>query len=354
MIRARHLALVSILVAGCTGDDGPGGEEVGDTSESGTGESESESGTDTTAEGESESETGEAPLLDDYPLVGDELFPEGVTFDPDTRRFVFGSLTGNQIGYVEADGSQGVLVSAPDPAHQTIGLDIDGERRRLWACSRIAESETGDEILVFDLDSGELVERLPLAAAAEGGRCNDVTVDPATGAAYATDSTGARVYAVTSVAPEGLELLSTDPLLEPETPSLGLNGLAVTPDGERLIVAKYVPARLVSLSLSDPSDIVEVALSGDAFEGEDALSGADGIEFVGERLYVVFNARLFAVEFADASWASATVSEVGAGLPSGLTTATEAEGGLYVITGQVRALLLGTPPTLPFRILRAN
>jgi sugar lactone lactonase YvrE len=133
---------------------------------------------------------------------------------------------------------------------------------------------------------------------------------------------------------------------------LGLNGLAATPDGTYLVLAKFLPATLYRIAFADPTDIVTIELSGDAFVGDGPTSGADGIVFSGDALYVTFAEHVKRVDL-EADFAAGTVTDLevpGAG--NGLSTSTDANGSVFAVKSEVTAFVLGQEPELPFQILR--
>jgi hypothetical protein len=82
------------------------------------------------------------------------------------------------------------------------------------------------------------------------------------------------------------------------------------------------------------------------------FTGADGIIFVGNALYVVHNGGVQQVTFTARDYSRGTVKSVIAP-ESGLTTATVADDKLYVIKAEVvRAMHMQLPPDLPFKIYR--
>ena len=117
-------------------------------------------------------------------------------------------------------------------------------------------------------------------------------------------------------------------------------------------VAKFASPRLFRIQLAAPTDLVEIALAGDEFAGGSALAGADGLVFLEQDLFVVFDDVIKRVDLADGA-ASGQVSTLSVpGVDGGLSTATVAEQQLYVVKSEVQAFVLGGEPDLPFRIVR--
>ena len=334
-MRRLPLFCIGIHLFTACGDDGM--VEGGASTEAGTDGGDASSDT-----------TGAGGLLEVYDLEGDALFPEGIAFDPVGQAFFVGSLEDGSIHRISAEGTQGLFSAGLAGNWSTAGLAVDADARRLWACSSEVDQRTA-AIWVFNLATGDLEEIFELTDHAEGAGCNDVALD-ASGVAFVSDPPLGSIHRIE--AGGAAEVWATDETFAPEVGPLGLNGLAVTPDGSHLIVAKFLPARLFRISLADPSNFVQVELSGDPFVGGAPTAGADGIAFNGDALWVTFADDVKRVDF-DATWASGTVTAFpvpGAG--NGLSTAAEANGVIYVVKSEVTAWVLGREPDLPFQIIR--
>jgi sugar lactone lactonase YvrE len=315
------LAMGMALLAPACGDDdpAPSGPGAGGGIDAGGG-----------AGGSSSQPT--QPLLDEYVLSSDDSVPEGVTFDPVERAFYVGSLAGRGLTKIEADGSESSF--GPSDIGTTVGLKVDAANRRLWACG-------GNRLLALALEDGELLATFPLDAASPGAGCNDVTVD-SSGRAYATDSNQPNIYSV-AIEDAAATIFATDPLFE--ATFLGLNGIEVTEDGEVLFAVMFAAGRLLRISMSDPSEVSEVELSGGAFGGPDGLVVLDGA------VYAVSNSDVKKVTFADGDLRAGTVTS--APYPEGgLSTGTAAEGSLYAVKSETVAFITGGDLNLPFKIVR--
>jgi hypothetical protein len=363
----RSLLACSLLLVAC-GDDGPGEDPSTSTGEApgssttavdptaAVGSSSDGSGT-TVAVDESTGTTGEPcpvaepgtdrPLLDGYDLDGDDLYPEGIAFDPQTRAFYVGSLERGTVTRVDADGTQSLLAEPAQVGWSTVGMKVDPAARRLFACATAPEADGTDELWIYDLDGCGLVEQIDLTEAAEGARCNDLALAP-DGAALVTDPGQGNVY---RVVPGGAPTIwATDPLFEPEGPlPFGLNGIAITPDEAFVVAVNLTAQRLVRIDLADPTSVVEITLTGDPLpQGGDGLVFAEGEDV----LYVMLDTEVLRVALADAySTGDVTTLTVPA-LPSGITTATVAEGEVYLTEGAAVARTFDQPPDLPFQIVR--
>lgn len=148
------------------------------------------------------------------------------------------------------------------------------------------------------------------------------------------------------------------PTVDADGAHSGMNGIAVTPDNRWLIVARGTPSQLLRISLTNPSDVRVIALSGDTFglmslNGASVPMGPDGIVFSCGELYVVFGAGVQRVRFHDRNFSRGSVRT--SSTPAlGLSTATQAFGEVYVIDSEIHVLspALGLPVVLPHSILR--
>lgn len=350
------LALLLVPAAGC-GDDGGAAsgtdaaastDAVSTEGTAGTGSTSSDptdattSGADTTG---ADTTGADTPLQDEYLLEGDDMFPEGVAFDPTARAFFVGSLTEAGITRVDADGTQSVFVPSGPAMLSCAGMKVDDAARRLWVCG--SDDAGSSHVYVYGLDDASLLETFDLAQLVDTASCNDLALD-AEGAAYVTDPPSSAIHRL-AVGGDA-SVWATDPLFDPELMNLGLNGIAVTPDGTAVIVTKFISRQLLRVSMDDPTQIVAVELTGEDFAGGSLVAGPDGIVFEGDTLYVVFD-DVVAEVVPNQDWTSGAVSIL---MPptKGLSTATVAEGEVYAVKSEVTAFALGSAPELPFRIVR--
>lgn len=355
--------LLALAPLACTDDPGEpadgsstdatassGGSDPGTTTAPGTTGPEGDSTTAAASTDGGTSTTGPSgDLLDVYDLKGDTLFPEGVTFDPVDRAFYVGSLGDGSLQRVDValEGEQSVFASPTDGEWSTAGIKVDADTRRLWACTSQTGAAKRNEVWVYDLGSAELLEAIDLSAIADEASCNDLAIGP-DGRAYVSDPVLGAVHRLELGGTP--ELWATASNFAPEIPGLGLNGLAITPDESALVLAKYLPPTLFRIELDDPAAITKVVLSGEFFQGGTATAGADGIIFLDDALYVVFDDVIKRVDF-EPGGAAGVVSDVESPT-DGLSTATVAEGELYVVKSEVNDFVLGQAPDLPFQILR--
>ena len=285
----------------------------------------------------------DVPLADEYLLSSKDSKPEGVTFDPIDRAFYAGSLNGGTITRVDADGTESVFLDV-DSDVSFSGMKVDALNRRLWVCASFRDpliplGEEGSlytEIWVFDLLSGDKIDEYPLPAIFPNARCNDFNLDE-NGIGYFPDSQQPNIYRIDPQEDAGTLYVENDPILDPESTlpeSLrffvpGSNGVVVTP-GERYLLIANTPANtLFRVSLSDPSDIIEVTLHGDDF------TSPDGLVMRNQILYAVSSDKIHQAIFTSTSFDEATVQSID--FIGGTTTGTLAEDQLYVIKSLVKA-----------------
>ncbi|MEM9865660.1 MAG: SMP-30/gluconolactonase/LRE family protein [Myxococcota bacterium] len=288
----------------------------------------------------------DAPLLADYPLVGDALHPEGIAFDGAERRFLFGSLTEGTVFALDASGEQRVFADAPADAGASFGLAVDDARRALWICTQPV-GEGADSIRRYDLDTAQLRAVFALSDAAEGAQCNDL-VASRSGDVFITDPAAPRIY---RIAGDVLSVFVEDERLAPTIAGLGTNGIALSEDEATLFVAYFSPAQIFAVPVQAPSELAPLSFSGDAFAGISVLSGPDGLVVDGNVLIAVFDDAVLRITL-DASGAAGVVASVPLNGLTGLSTAAIAEGELYVSKSEVFAQVLGQAPELPFRVVQ--
>ncbi|MFT4615138.1 MAG: sugar lactone lactonase YvrE, partial [Bacteroidia bacterium] len=201
-----------------------------------------------------------------------------------------------------------------------------------------------DRIWVFDLDTAEMVLEFLLGALSTNGSCNDLVLDE-DGIAYVTDPANPFLYRLDPSSGEG-SVLVTDPLFADVTGlSLGLNGIAVAPDGSALIVAKFAPATLFRVSLPNADTISTITLSGDPLPAPDGLVELDG------DIYTVSNDGVSRVRLNAAATAGEVITTPQI---SGLSTATVADDAVYVIKSEVTNFVLLLPLMTPFEIFSVD
>ena len=283
------------------------------------------------------------PLLDRYVLSSQDSIPEGVAFDSIKREFYATSLQGGSITRIEAEGTESLFREA-DNQVELVGTKVDEDNRLLWVCASNVEG-MGDQVWVYDLDSGDLETDFSLGAISTNGSCNDLVLDDA-GIAYVTDPVNPNIYRLDATSGEGQVFITDQRFADVTGRGLGLNGIAITPDGGSLIVGKFVPPGLFQVNFSNATSVTPVSLSGDN------LPTPDGLAFLNGDLYTVSNSSISRVRFqGDFSAADVITRDQ----ISGLSTATVAEGGLYAIKSEVTTWFINPSLVdLPFEIFQVD
>ena len=178
------------------------------------------------------------------------LIPEGIAYDPDTRRVYVGSIARRGVFRVDTAGRTAPFSRAEDDLDAILGLAIDAKRRRLYAVSTSALIERGraalrNAVKIYDLDREILLQSI---AVPQAQQLNDVAftsdgtllvTDSAAGALYRIDPSTATVSTV--VKPNGVP---------------GANGIASAPDGKHAYVAASRRPLRVNLSTGEVVPLV--------------------------------------------------------------------------------------------------
>ena len=293
-------------------------------------------------------------MQEEYTLHSAESLPEGVAYDGVTHTFFATAINGGKITRITPLGQEIVFHAEANPNLSFGGAHVDEQRRRLWVC--VVDLKTNpfptSQVWAFNIETKQRTHNIALPPVSF---CNDIVSDAA-GKLYVTDSANPNIYSITPSQP-GFSVFLTSPQFTPVGPgALALNGLDLSPDGERLIAVTTVPPGIYSIPIADPQSFVPVQTTGDAFSmpGDPRFPGPDGAEFLDDRLYVVYDGGVQELTFSDEDLTQASVATTTA-VPTGLTSVTVAEGQLYVIDSEVfRALYLNQPPELPFAILEVE
>lgn len=198
-------------------------------------------------------------------LPEDGIYPEGIAYDPVTNVFFVGSAVDGTIlrGDVETGAVEVFIPSDRDGNTSVTGMKVD-PYGRLW----VSGAETG-KIFVYDVESGDLIQDYQVPPAENqvlgfftngelvpANLVNDVSI-ASNGNAYFTDSYSDIVYRISSTEDELGEL-------EVWLTELGggfINGIAVSPDDEYLLIALAESGGLRRVEIAT-QEISEVELGG--------------------------------------------------------------------------------------------
>lgn len=290
------------------------------------------------------------------------VFPEGIVEDGNGSLIlsVFGSgaiLRIDQAGVAEIYKSAG-----EDGLAAPVGLAIDASRDRLWVSSINPETFMS-KLHVFTLSSGELQGSIDAPAAMGPHFFNEIVL-AADGRAYISDTLQPRIWTVGPDSVLSLEEFAVDPLLANPDPerALGMNGLAISPDGNYLIASimdrmSQGGGRLVRVDVVDRT-VQDVALAGDLAE----FGGSDGMFFLPDGRLLMVNVTppsalataSFSSDFSEANVASLAAADQVVDRPSSIALR---DGKLWIVNSQLDHVLddgngaMGTPPDLPFEIV---
>ncbi len=265
----------------------------------------------------------------------ENLFPEGVEYDPTAGRFLLGSLAEGDVFVVEDDGTTTRLIEDDDLLAST-GLEVDALTNRLLVANADPGAfnpfnlNPGASLGIYDLATGARLRMVDLRHLRPGRHFpNDVAVDD-DGNAYVTDSFAAVVYRVT---PEGeASVFAQDEQFAGGL--LTLNGIVWHPDGY-LIVAQAGKGELYKIPLASPEKVTSVTLP-------EPVSGADGLALHPDGSLIVISGSLSTVFRlrSDDGWASARIEgRVKTDEPA--TTAAVRDGAVYVLYSRMRAMNFG-------------
>jgi hypothetical protein len=206
-------------------------------------------------------------------LADRELIPEGLAWDPATRRLYIGSMHRKKIVEIAPDATvRDFVTSGQDGLDQVLGLKVDSKTRTLWAASS-SKGQTG--LFRFDLQTGRLLRKYVL----EGNHLfNDLVVSSA-GDVYFTDSNAGSLYWISHATGAIAEFL-------PGTKFDYANGLALSDDERALYVAAW-PGGIMVVSLEAPSARPL------AHAPNVTLAGIDGLYAYRGDLIAIQNAAMF-------------------------------------------------------------
>lgn len=299
LVSGVMLVVLALGTVACGGEsDESAGGGGGETARSET--TPSETTPRETTRGETTQE--EASGAQRYTLPGEEVFPEGVAYRPETGDFFVGSTTDGTIfrGNVEGGSTETEVFLEPggDGRQTAIGMDVDEEGRLF-----IAGGDTGT-IFVYDAETGALVSSLQTPQA-EATFLNDVAVTP-NGDAFVTDSMRSVLFRVTATGDGAMEVepwldFGGTPLEYEE--GFNANGIDATEDGRYMIVVQSNTGELFRID-TESKEVAQIDVGGET------LTNGDGLLLDGGTAYVVRNEQelIVPVELSG-DYASGEVSE---------------------------------------------
>jgi hypothetical protein len=204
------------------------------------------------------------------------MVPEDIDYDPSTRRFYVTSVMNHTLLACEADGGCRVFDRAPEP-WPMMALKVDSRHRTLWATAvalkgfkSVPKASWGTSlVLLYDLDSGKLLHRVPGPPETTLG---DMTLT-ADGDAIVADNEGG-LYRLNRTTLR-FERLDSGEFISPQTP-------VMCPDQRCVFVPDYVRGIAIL-------DFETRQISWLPSDGLHALSGIDGLYLHGRTLIATQN-----------------------------------------------------------------
>lgn len=251
------------------------------------------------------------------------FIPEGIEYDNNRNRFLVGSIAEGTIFEVTNNGTLIPAITSPD-LNASVGIEVDEPRDLLLvANSNMASPNGAAELGIFDLDSGEQLAMIDLAAsipdrpADSRHFANDVAVSRA-GIAYITDSSMKVVYKVDRY---NRASVLVDFGVDAD---FGLNGIEYHPAGY-LILASPATAQLIRVPVDNPQRWAIIDLDYPATGGDGLVWAADG------SLAVISNNSSRTMKYRSSdNWRTATLTGM-ASYPGQSTTGAAVGDEIYVV-----------------------
>ncbi len=200
------------------------------------------------------------------------LYPEGVDWDADRKRFMVTSIRKGIVGTVTDDGTYTVFAQDPRMV-SAVGIRIDAERDRVLVCnadpgaSEFSTPKTTGKLAalaVFQLSTGKLIKYINLVEGLEGSHfCNDIVIAK-DGTAYISDSFSTMIHKVT------LDY-KTSVFLDNKIfggKAFNLNGIVIKDN--YLLVDKFNEGLLFKVPLDNPEAFNQVKIN-EKFDGADGM-----------------------------------------------------------------------------------
>ncbi len=299
-------------------------------------------------------------LHDVITITNEGLFPGKFDFNDANKKFVVGSLTRSEVGYVHPiTGRYKTFIKDENLATVT-GIHVDEERNRLIVASGdlgFSSNSIGlgavSYLGVYNMRNGKRIAGINFKELYPEGTpsfANDIAVAD-NGHIYVTDSFNPIIFEVdnsyqASIFLDGGEAFANAPIV-----GIALNGLAIVDD--YLIVSKTDDGSLFRIPLSDPTSFTKIDLP--------LFLGADGLEAMpnGDIILVetgiggIAGARLLT---SDDDWISASTAsffEVPIEeFPASATLASDGE--VYILSARLSTFYAGNPNHDTFNIYRVQ
>lgn len=214
-------------------------------------------------------------------IPGKQLILEGLAYDPVGKVVFASSVRERKIFRIDAAGTTSLLADRSAGLWSVFGMTVDSKRRILWVATGAVPQTDGftaadagkSAVVGFDLKTGKAVHRLE-PADGKSHTLGDVTLAP-NGDLYVSDSDGGALFVARAGAATLDVLVPAGELLSPQ-------GLALSPDGARLLVADYALG-LCAVDLATRK-VTRVPTPESV-----CLLGVDGVSSYGRDLLVIQN-----------------------------------------------------------------
>ena len=274
-----------------------------------------------------------------YELPGDNVYPEGIAYDPDSNTFFVGSASDGTIfrGDLETGEVTTLVEGSQEGPFRTLGLKLD-KQNRLWVAGG-----TSGQIFIYDAETGEQISTVGTPEA-ESTILNDLVVT-STGDVYVTDSSRPVLFKVSADAETAEPWLDFTGTAFEYVEGINANGIEVTPDDQYLLVVQMDTGQLYRIDIAS-KEVSEVDLGGET------LTGGDGLVLDGQTLYAVLqpNNEVAVVELSE-DFSSGTVTsrfgDPSFRLPA---TAAKVDDRLLIVNTQFGAMQSEDGPELPFTV----
>jgi sugar lactone lactonase YvrE len=198
------------------------------------------------------------PTLDTALVTGDQiliehhnLFPEGIEYDADGKRFLLGSFTQGIVYEVADDGTLHPFIE-DETSLMALGLEIDRINNRLLV-AKTSPSEEQGMLGAYDLQTGQRIFMTNLTNLYPSDRhmANDVAVDM-DGIAYVTDSYAPVIYRV--------DMQGKASIFIEDRTLFYINGIVAHQDGYLILGAN--PNLLFKIPIGEP-ELIQIELPDD-------------------------------------------------------------------------------------------
>jgi sugar lactone lactonase YvrE len=220
--------------------------------------------------------------LTSYALPASGVYPEGVAFERDTRRFFVTSATTGAVfrGKLNDPTVKEFLPAGSDGRTNAVGVKTDDDGHLF-----VAGGGTG-KVWIYDSNSGALLFTFDNQKAGSTF-LNDLAIDPS-GDVYVTDSSAATLWKIPSEAyvtgAPTTALMAAVPLGAPyvQEPGFNANGIVASRNGKYVLFVQSTTGKLFRVAIAGGT-VTEVGLKGGT------LANGDGLALRGHELYAIRN-----------------------------------------------------------------